>query len=92
MDLQDDDGAASQGGKGKGRGGVRGRGGGGGGGGGSKSREVTVSRALSKLLRHQAENAGIGLDGEGYAALDEVVSFFFFLFCLFLFAWSHMMK
>jgi hypothetical protein len=38
------------------------------------SREVQISKALSRLLRHQAENAGITLDGEGYAPLDRVVS------------------
>ena len=52
------------------------RGGGRGGrGGGGQSREVLVSKALSRLLRHQAGNAGIQLDAEGFAALDEVVSF-----------------
>lgn len=60
-------------------GGKKQRGGGGGGrggrgGGGGQGREVQVSKALSKLLRHQAENAGIKLDAEGFAALDEVVS------------------
>lgn len=53
----------------------RGGGRGGRGGGGGQSREVLVSKALSKLLRHQAENAGVKLDAEGFAALDEVVSF-----------------
>lgn len=47
---------------------------GGGGGGGGQNREVLVSKALSKLLRHQAENAGISLDEGGYAPLDKVVS------------------
>lgn len=45
----------------------------GGRGGGGQSREVLVSKALSRLLRHQAGNAGIQLDAEGFAALDEVV-------------------
>lgn len=62
--------------KGKGRGG-RGRGGGGRGtgrgGGGGASREVLLSKALSKLLRHQAESAGIRLDREGFAPLDRVL-------------------
>ncbi|EHK24640.1 uncharacterized protein TRIVIDRAFT_168495, partial [Trichoderma virens Gv29-8] len=50
------------------------RGGGRGGrGGGGQSREVLVSKALSRLLRHQAANAGIQLDAEGFAALDEVL-------------------
>ncbi|CAI6088764.1 unnamed protein product [Clonostachys chloroleuca] len=53
-----------------GGGGRRGRGGGGGG----MSREVQISKALSRLLRHQAENAGISLDGEGYAPLDRVLA------------------
>ncbi|KAH6897050.1 KptA family-domain-containing protein [Thelonectria olida] len=57
------------------RGGRRGRGGrGGGGGGGGQSREVQISKALSKLLRHQAEAANIKLDGEGYAPLDRVLA------------------
>lgn len=69
--------------KGKGR--ARGRGGGGrgtgrGGGGGGASREVLLSKALSKLLRHQAESAGIRLDREGFAPLDRVVSFASFHF------------
>lgn len=63
---------------GKGRGGGRGgRGGGKGGrGGGGGDRKSQISRALSQLLRHQAENAGIRLDAEGYAPLDKVVSIF----------------
>lgn len=52
--------------------------GGGGGGGkpgdGGKQREKQISMALSRLLRHQALNAGIKLDKEGYAPLDRVVS------------------
>jgi RNA 2'-phosphotransferase, Tpt1 / KptA family len=57
----------------------RGRGGGekgkrGGRGGG---REVEVSKALSKLLRHAAESQGIKLNAEGYAPLEQVVSGFF---------------
>lgn len=55
------------------RGGREGRRGGGGGGRGGQSREVQISKALSKLLRHQAESANIKLDGEGYAPLDRVV-------------------
>ncbi|PHH61816.1 hypothetical protein CDD81_7919 [Ophiocordyceps australis] len=45
-----------------------------GGRGGRGGREVQTSKALSKLLRHQAENAGIQLDAEGYAPLDKVLS------------------
>ena len=75
LDAGDASGRRGKGGKGKG-GGRGGRGGGGGGGGGgSQGREVQVSRALSRLLRHQAQNAGIQLDGEGYAPLHKVVSF-----------------
>lgn len=63
--------------RGKGRGGGRDRRGRGGrGGGGGQDREVLISKALSSLLRHQAQNAGITLDGEGYAPLDQVVSLF----------------
>lgn len=55
---------ADRGRKGRGRGGK----------GGGMSREVQVSKALSRLLRHQAANAGITLDDAGYAELDKVVS------------------
>lgn len=58
------------------RGGRKGGRGGGGGGGGGQNREVLVSKALSKLLRHQAENAGIKLEEGGWAPLDKVVSAF----------------
>ncbi|KAK0673816.1 putative tRNA 2'-phosphotransferase 1 [Cercophora samala] len=51
-------------------GGRGGRGGGRPGGG----RAVDLSRALSRLLRHQASNAGIELDKEGYAPLDKVLA------------------
>lgn len=54
--------------------GDKGRGRGSGGGGGGQGREVQVSKALSRLLRHQAANAGIQLDDEGFARLDAVVS------------------
>lgn len=60
--------------RGGGRGG-RGRGKGRGGGGRGMSREMEVSKALSKLLRHHAEEAGVKLDNEGFARLDQVVSF-----------------
>lgn len=67
----------------KGRGG-RGKGGRGGsfGAGGGMRRDVTLSKAMSRLLRHQAEKAGIKLDREGYAPLDRVVSFHFLLLLL----------
>ncbi|KAI0114937.1 KptA family-domain-containing protein [Daldinia grandis] len=58
--------------RGKGRGG-RDRRGGGRGGGKGQDREMLISKALSSLLRHQAENAGIKLDAEGYAPLDKVI-------------------
>jgi 2'-phosphotransferase len=66
--------------RGRGRGGGAGAGAGAGGGGRSRgsgggggSRETQISRALSKLLRHQALSAGIVLDGEGFAPLNKVV-------------------
>lgn len=70
------------------------RGGGGGKRGGGKSggagraaaaadREKQISRALSRLLRHQALNAGIVLDKEGYAPLEKVVSFLFLIIFFF---------
>jgi 2'-phosphotransferase len=58
------------------RGGKTAAGGGGrrGGGGGGGGREVLISKALSKLLRHAAEEEGLKLDSEGFARLDLVVS------------------
>ncbi|KAH7329163.1 Tpt1/KptA family RNA 2'-phosphotransferase [Stachybotrys elegans] len=58
------------------RGGGRrgGRGGRGGGRGAGQDRTVQVSRALSKLLRHQAEMVGISLDDGGFARLDKVLA------------------
>ncbi|ELR06423.1 hypothetical protein GMDG_02139 [Pseudogymnoascus destructans 20631-21] len=61
-----------------------GAGGGGGGGGGSRSgkgrsggggqsRDVQVSKALSKLLRHDAVKAGLELDEEGFAGVGEAL-------------------
>lgn len=49
------------------------RGGGSGSGSGTGSRDVALSRALSRLLRHQASSAGVPLDKEGYADLSKVV-------------------
>lgn len=57
-----------------GRGGCRG--GKGGSGGGETNREVAVSKALSKLLRHAAVDAGLKLDAEGFVRVDQVVSTF----------------
>lgn len=63
------------GGRGGGRNrGRRGGGARGGGGGGGQDRDVLISKALSTLLRHQAVNAGVELDAEGFARLDHVVS------------------
>ncbi|KAI9166840.1 tRNA 2'-phosphotransferase 1 [Paramyrothecium foliicola] len=59
--------------RGSGRRGGRG-GGRGGKGGGGQGREVQISRTLSKLLRHQAESAGIKLDNEGFAPLNRVLA------------------
>ncbi|ROW12279.1 hypothetical protein VMCG_00441 [Cytospora schulzeri] len=68
-----EDKVSMQGGGGKGKGGRKGGGGGGKPADGGKQREKQVSMALSKLLRHQALNAGITLDKEGYAPLDRVL-------------------
>ncbi|KAK0121484.1 hypothetical protein ONS95_009778 [Cadophora gregata] len=46
---------------------------GGGGGGRGEGREVMVSKALSKLLRHAAVEAGLKLDAEGYASVEQVM-------------------
>jgi hypothetical protein len=63
-------------GRGSGRGGGQGskKGARGGRGGRPMGRETEVSKALSKLLRHAAEEQGIKLDSEGYAPLEQVVS------------------
>ena len=42
-------------------------------GGGQKPREEQISRALSKLLRHQAEKEGLKLGPGGYINVQEVV-------------------
>lgn len=54
-------------GKGKGRGGKSS------GGRGGQGRAVDISKALSKLLRHDAEKEGLALDPEGFARVDEVL-------------------
>ncbi len=69
-------------GSGRQRGGKAGRGGRGGGRGG-QPRDVVVSKALSKLLRHDAVEAGLGLDAEGFAVVEDVVSFLFLSLFLF---------
>ena len=38
------------------------------------NRDVQVSKALSKLLRHDAEKHKLKLDEEGFVELDKVVS------------------
>lgn len=86
IDLADELEISDRGGKRGGRGG-RAKGGGrdGGGsrgnrvedsGGGEMNREVAISKALSKLLRHAALDAGLKLDSEGFAKVDQVVSTF----------------
>ncbi|KAI9646206.1 tRNA 2'-phosphotransferase [Ciborinia camelliae] len=73
IDLVREGNGSARGGKG-GRGGRGGRGGkSGGGAGGGQNREVVISKALSKLLRHAAEDEGLKLDGEGFARLDLVM-------------------
>lgn len=42
-------------------------------GGGPSPREVTVSKAMSFVLRHGAEKEGIKLDAEGYANVADLV-------------------
>lgn len=41
--------------------------------GGPMPRDVLVSKALSKLLRHSAEKEGLKLDAAGYINLKDVV-------------------
>ncbi|KAG9244873.1 KptA family-domain-containing protein [Calycina marina] len=53
--------------------GRRGSGRGDAGGGSGQGREVQVSKALSKLLRHHAEKEGLQLDDGGFARLDQVM-------------------
>ncbi len=45
-----------------------------------QGREVEISKALSKLLRHAAVEEGLELDGEGFAKVDQVVGLVSFLF------------
>lgn len=51
------------------------RGGKGGGSSRPQSRQVTVSKALSFLLRHGAKDEGVGIDEGGWANVADVVSF-----------------
>ncbi|KAI1148060.1 hypothetical protein F4825DRAFT_454840 [Nemania diffusa] len=71
--MEDRSWAARGGGSRRGGGGKGGRRGGGGGGAGGSNRQVQISKALSTLLRHQAQNAGIQLDAEGFAPLARVM-------------------
>ena len=48
----------------------------------SASKEVEISKSLSYLLRHGAENEGIQLDEAGWANVADVVGFVFFSFFL----------
>ena len=41
----------------------------------SGGRDVTVSKALSLLLRHAAEKEGLKLDSQGYANVADVVRY-----------------
>jgi RNA:NAD 2'-phosphotransferase (TPT1/KptA family) len=38
-----------------------------------KGRDVTVSKALSYLLRHAAEREGLKMNAQGYANVSDVV-------------------
>jgi len=51
----------------------KGRGGGSASGRPGQGRDVEISKALSKLLRHAAVEEGLELDGEGFAKVDQVV-------------------
>jgi hypothetical protein len=51
--------------------------------GGPMPRDVQVSKALSKLLRHSAEKEGLKLDAAGYINLKDVVSLVDIIFFLF---------
>jgi 2'-phosphotransferase len=39
----------------------------------SQGRDVQVSKALSKLLRHAAEKEGLKMNEQGYASVTDVV-------------------
>lgn len=42
----------------------------------NKGRDVTVSKALSYLLRHAAEKEGLEMNAQGYANVQDVVRLF----------------
>lgn len=44
----------------------------------AESRETTVSKAMSFVLRHGAVREGLVLDENGYANVKDLVGFFFF--------------
>lgn len=44
-------------------------------GGKGMSREVSISKALSYVLRHAAEREGVKIDNQGYANVAELVRF-----------------
>lgn len=44
--------------------------------GGAASRDIGISKALSKILRHDAEKEGLKLDEAGYANIGELVRVF----------------
>jgi len=83
IDMAEEMAISDRGGKRGGRGGptkAGGRGSGGsrgrraeGSGGGEMNRELAISKALSKLLRHAALDAGLKLDPEGFARVDQVM-------------------
>lgn len=45
-----------------------------------ENREVAISKALSKLLRHSAADEGLDIDSEGFARVGQVVSISIFLY------------
>lgn len=63
-------------------GGSSGRGGGEGGAGG---REITISKAMSYLLRHGAEKEGVKIDEGGWVRVQDMVSYFLCLLPYYIF-------
>ena len=47
-------------------------------------REITLSKAMSYLLRHGAEKEGVKIDEAGWVRVEDLVSFF----CFFMFFWG----
>jgi len=81
LGMEDRGSKGGRGGRGKGKG----RGGRERGGGRPQNRETQVSKALSQLLRHKAEESGVALDREGFARVDQVVHWHLFLTMCFYF-------